>query len=321
MAIENIMILGNGHICRSIISALCSQQTSSDDCNYKISVLTYPSQTLTLPPNVSQSPVQHKTSDFTPNALQSAFIGYDIILSTMTGGDSDLQVGIINAMVAAGVRRFVPDEFSHDSLNKQLQARLPKHAERANVINHLKNLSDASPSFEWTAVATGYTLDTKIINGDMGFDVEWQSATIHGTGMELFAASSLARVGQVVARVLANWEKTKNQYIYAAGTIISANEVLESVEELTGQEFAVGRYAVEECVEEGRKRIERGYPDSGLALLERSILYDGQLNASAPFRTHNANDMLGLAPESANSIVTKAYRLRHLGKPGCACAT
>lgn len=156
----------------------------------------------------------------------------------------------------------------------------------------------------------------------MGFDIEWQSATFHGTGMEMFAASSLARIGQVVARVLAHWEKTKNQYIYAAGAVISANEVLKSVEEMTGQEFAVGSYGVEECVEEGWKRIERGYPDSGLALLERSILYDGQLNASAPFRIHNANDMLGLAPESANSMVTEAYhRLKHLGKPGCACAT
>ncbi|EUC42124.1 hypothetical protein COCMIDRAFT_39780 [Bipolaris oryzae ATCC 44560] len=323
MAIENILILGNGDLCRSIISALCSRQTLlSDDCNYKITVLTYLSQTLTLPINLSQFHVSHKTSDFTPTTLQSAFAGYDVILSTMAGGDSVLQISIINAVVAAGVKRFVPDEFSHDSLNKQLQARLPKHAERAKVINHLKNLSDTSPSFEWTAVATGYTLDTKIVNGDMGLDMEWQSATFHGTGMELFAVSSLARVGQVVARVLAQWEQTKNQYIYAAGAIISANDVLKSVEETTGQEFAVGNYGVEECIEEARKRVERGYPDSGLALLERSILYDGQLDASAPFRTHNANDMLGLAPELANFIVIEAYHhLKHLGKPGCACAT
>lgn len=113
-----------------------------------ITVLTYPSQTLTLPPNSHQFPVQHKTSDFNSAALQSAFTGYDIILNTMAGGDSDLQISIINAIVAAAVKRFVPDEFSHDNLNKQLQACLPTHAERAKVINHLKNLSDASPNFE-----------------------------------------------------------------------------------------------------------------------------------------------------------------------------
>jgi hypothetical protein len=284
-------------------------------------VLTYPSQTLNLPPDVSALSVQHKVCDFSSAALQSSFTGHDIVLSTIAGGDSDLQIRIVNATLAAGVRRFVPDEFSHDSLNKQLQARLPKHAERAKVTDHLKNLSETNTRFEWTAIATGYPLDTKLVSGDMGFDMEWHSATVHGKGTEMFAASSLARIGQVVARVLDHWEKTKNQYIYAAGTTTCANEVLEAVEKVTGQEFAVGNHGVEECIEEGRKRIERGYPDSGLALLERSILYDEQLNASAPFRTHSANNMLGLLPESADSIVMEAYHdLKHLGKPGCGCS-
>ncbi|KAH7548649.1 hypothetical protein BM1_10947 [Bipolaris maydis] len=309
MAIENILILGVRHHHHHLMTATTR-------------LLTYPSQPLALPPNPHKLPVQHKTSDFNPAALQSAFAGCDIILNTIAGGDSDLQISIINAVIAARVKRFVPNESSHDSLNKQLQARLPKHAERAKAINHLKNLSDASPNFGWMAVATGYTLDTKIVNDNMGVNMEWQSATFHGTGMGLFAASSLARVGQVVARLLAHWEKTKNQYIYAAGATISANQALKSVEEMTGQEFAVGSYGVEECVEEGPKWIERGYPDSGLALPERNILYDDQLNSSAPFGTYNANDMLGLAPESANSMVTEAYhRLKNLGKLGCACAT
>ncbi|KAJ5024012.1 hypothetical protein J3E73DRAFT_426013 [Bipolaris maydis] len=294
MAIENILILGVRHHHHHLMTATTR-------------LLTYPSQPLALPPNPHKLPVQHKPL---------------ILIQQHCSGDSDLQISIINAVIAARVKRFVPNESSHDSLNKQLQARLPKHAERAKAINHLKNLSDASPNFGWMAVATGYTLDTKIVNDNMGVNMEWQSATFHGTGMGLFAASSLARVGQVVARLLAHWEKTKNQYIYAAGATISANQALKSVEEMTGQEFAVGSYGVEECVEEGPKWIERGYPDSGLALPERNILYDDQLNSSAPFGTYNANDMLGLAPESANSMVTEAYhRLKNLGKLGCACAT
>ncbi|KAL6166586.1 hypothetical protein ACJQWK_07929 [Exserohilum turcicum] len=95
----------------------------------------------------------------------------------------------------------------------------------------------------------------------MGLDLQWHSATVHGTGTEQFAASSLARVGQVVACVLTHWEGIKNQYIYAAGAVTSANEVVKAVEKATGKDFTVGNYHVEECIEEGRKRIQRGYPD------------------------------------------------------------
>lgn len=239
----------------------------------------------------------------------------------MAGGDSDLQLRIVDAIVAARVQRFVPDEFSHDSLNEQLQARLPKHAARAKVVNHLETLSKTNPDFEWIAVATGYTLDTSLTNGSMGFDMEWHSATVHGAGTEPFAASSLARLGHVVARVLAHWETVKNQYIYAAGTVTSANEVLKAAENVTGHEFAVGNHDVEECIQEGRKRIQRGYPDTGIFLLERSVLYDKQLGAVAPFQTRSANELLSLAPESVEDIVATAYHdLKHLGKPGCGCS-
>ncbi|KAL6158164.1 hypothetical protein ACJBU6_03965 [Exserohilum turcicum] len=261
MATTNVLIVGNGPVCRAVINALLTLQPPFDACNYNLSVLTYPSRTTNLPPHVSTAHVRHVTSDFTRAALQSAFAGQDIILSTVAGGDSELQIRVVDALRAVGVRRFIPDEFSHDSLNKLLQTRLPKHAERARVIHYLEKISQADPSFEWAAITTGYTLDTKLISGDMGLDLQWHSATVHGTGTEQFAASSLARVGQVVACVLTHWEGIKNQYIYAAGAVTSANEVVKAVEKATGKDFTVGNYHVEECIEEGRKRIQRGYPD------------------------------------------------------------
>jgi hypothetical protein len=151
----------------------------------------------------------------------------------MSGGDSDQQIRIIDAAVAAGVKRFVPDEFSHDSMNEHIQGRIPKYAGRAKVIAHLQKISKDHPDFEWTAIATGYTLDTQLISGNMGFDMEWHSATIHGTGTEPFSASSLERVGQIVVRTIQHWDEIKNQYIYAAGMITSANEVLRSAEKAT----------------------------------------------------------------------------------------
>jgi hypothetical protein len=248
--------------------------------------------------------------------------GQDLIISTISGGDSEEKIRVINAAIAADVKRFIPDEFSHDSMNKQIQARIPKYAGQAKVIDHLQNMKKDHIDFEWTAVATGYTLDTQLISGNMGFDLEWHSATIHGIGTEPFAASSLERVGKVVKCVISHWDEVKNQYLYAAGVITSANEVLRSVEKATGREFTVGNYDVEECIIEGQKRIEKGYPDSGMFLLERSVLYDEELEASRPFKDRSANAVLGLSSESVETVVKTAYHdLKHQGKPGCGCSS
>lgn len=306
----------------SIINALLPSERSQAQPIFQLSVLTNPSQWLRLPPHLPTGVVKHQKSDFSAASLKSAFAGQDLIISTTAGGDSDQQFGIIDAAVAAGVRRFMPHEFGHDTLNRRISKRILKSAGRAKVIKHLQTTSSTNVGFEWVGVATGYTLDTGLISGNMGLDLEWHSATVHGIGTENFAASSLQRVGQVVARVVAHWEEVKNQYIYAAGLLTSANEVLRSAEKATRREFTVGNYNVEDCIREGETRIERGYPDSGMFLLERSILYDEELKAAEPFELHSSNQLLELAPESVETVVANAYHdFEHHGKPGCGCSS
>lgn len=321
MASENILVIGNWELCLTIVSALIPSTFDQDYVRCQVSVLTYPSQTLALPPHISPDTIEHKKSDFSSSSLQDVFTGQDMVISTMSGGDADLQIRIIDALVAAGVKKFIPHEFGHDTLNKELQARISKYAGRAKVIEYLQQLSSDRPGFSWTGIATGYPLDSELISGNMGFDMTWHSATIHGIGTEPFAASSLERVGHVVASVVRHWEEVKDQYIYAAGVITSANEVLRSAERATGHEWTVGSHDVEDSVREGEARIQRGFPDAGMALLERSVLYDEQLDASAPFQSRSANRILQLSAESVEDIVNRAYHdLQHHGKPGCGCS-
>jgi hypothetical protein len=97
--------------------------------------------------------------------------------------------------------------------------------------------------------------------------------------------------------------------------------VLRSAERATGHEWTVGSHDVEDSVREGEARIQRGFPDAGMALLERSVLYDEQLDASAPFQSRSANRILQLSAESVEDIVNRAYHdLQHHGKPGCGCS-
>jgi hypothetical protein len=126
----------------------------------------------------------------------------------------------------------------------------------------------------------------------------------------------------VVLQVIQYWDQIKSHYIYAAGVVTSANEVLRCAEKATGREWTAGNYDVEDSVREGKARIERGFPDAGMALLERSVLYDEELNAYAPFRSTSSNQSLQLQTESVQDIVDKAYHdLQHYGKPGCGCSS
>lgn len=181
-------------------------------------MLTRPFQTPYLPDYVSPASVQHRVSDFTPDSLVETFHGTDLLISTVPG--YDVQDVILQSAVVARVPRFIPYEFGHDALNAAIQRRLPGVSERATMIERLRKQSNQHPDkLQWVGIAMGCILDTALSNGNLGFDLTWQSGTMLGTGHEIFAATSLERVGIVVECVIRNWGVLKNQYIYAAGTL------------------------------------------------------------------------------------------------------
>jgi hypothetical protein len=288
-----------------------------DGCSgYRITNLTSADQTPYLPSHVKAGAVRHRTSDFTPASLERIFKGQDIVISTVAGIDYELQTCIIEAAIAADVKRFIPHEFGHDTLNKKMQSRIPGGAERAKVIQYLQE----TQAIEWVGIAVGCILDTTLLTGNLGFDLEWRSSTINGSGKELFPATSLERVGVVVKSVMKHWDKTKNNYIYAAGVLTSGDELVGSLERASGSEWSVGYSNVEDSIREGESRVARGFIGSGMFLLERTVIYDESLHAADPFQRRSANERLRLEPESVDTIVTKTYHeFKHRGKPGCGC--
>lgn len=244
----------------------------------------------------------------------------DLVISTSAGGSYETQKSIIDSTIDASIPSFIASEFSHDSLNIKLHDRLPPSRERARVIEYLR--AHASEGrISWVGIATGTTLDRGLLSGNLGFDVKWQSATLHGQGDEGFPASSSPWIGKVVTAVIQHWEDVKDQYIYASGMTVSANQVVAALEKETGKTFEVGRQDVEQCVREAERRFEQGYPDAGMFLMERSVLYDTSLDAAGAFERQDAKARLGLEGEKLESIIHGVLHdeKHHGGKPGCGC--
>ncbi|KAH9861283.1 hypothetical protein IAQ61_011020 [Plenodomus lingam] len=119
------------------------------------------------------------------------------------------------------------------------------------------------------------------------------------------------RVGRAVACIIEHWDELK----------ITTSTPAVPLHQPTCRECTVGNYDVEECTRKGEARTAKGFPDSGMFLLDRSILYDELLNASGPFISKSANRVLGLSAESVNEIVQNAsHDPNHHGKPGCGCS-
>lgn len=188
------------------------------------------------------------------------------------------------------------------------------------MIEYLKQKSKEG-KISWIGIATGTTLDRGLLSGNLGFDIKWQSATLHGQGDERFPASSSPWIGKVVTAVIEHWENVRNQYLYAAGLLVTANEVVSALEKETQKTFEVGRQDVRQCVHEAERRLEQGFPDAGMFLMERSVLYDTSLDAAGAFEQNDAKAALGLTGERLVDIIRGVLHdeKHHGGKPGCGC--
>jgi len=243
-----------------------------------------------------------------------------LVINTLTAVHFDVQKEIIDAAVEKGVPRFVLSEYGHDTQNKQLQERLPPYKERARTIEYVQQLSKDG-KIEWVAVATGTVLDRGILNGNLGFDIKWQSAALAGNDNVPFPGSSAQWDGKVMAAVIKHWDEVKNQYLYVAGLTPNSRDIVKSLEKARNKDFAVSRDDVKGYVREAHRRMKQGFPDAGMFLMERSVLYDEDLGNVRPFQNNDAKEKLGLQAEQLEDIIKAVMHDydHHGGQGGCGC--
>jgi hypothetical protein len=96
-------------------------------------------------------------TDFSESDLLTAFKGQDAIVSTVGAGGFAEQTTIINAAVAAGVKRFMPSELSVNTLSKTVQDLVPIFQAKKEVLDYLG--TKESEGLSWTGIATGPLFD------------------------------------------------------------------------------------------------------------------------------------------------------------------
>lgn len=98
----------------------------------------------------------HK-SDFSDADLEAVFKGKDAVISALGATGFGEQKKLVDAAIRAGVKRFIPSEFSANSQNDTVIQLLPLFGQKKEIIEYLR--SKEADELTWTGIATSGLLD------------------------------------------------------------------------------------------------------------------------------------------------------------------
>lgn len=96
-------------------------------------------------------------SDYTFTSLVNAFQGQDAVICAIAADNIEVQYKIIDAAVAAKVKRFIPDEFGIDTSPRKSGEMDTFFKTKQNVAAYLQQKE--AEGLSWTALCTGIWID------------------------------------------------------------------------------------------------------------------------------------------------------------------
>jgi uncharacterized protein YbjT (DUF2867 family) len=297
-SIKNVIVIGaSGSIGPHIVSALLEN-------GFSVSALTRTTSSATFPSTV----IVYRT-DYSKASLVEAFEGQDAVVSGIATFSAYQQADIIDAAVAAGVKRFVPSEYGVDTSLPQIAELLPPALPKQKTVEYLR--AKESFGLSWTGVVVGGFFDWALqIPGLLAWNLPARTATIFDGGDVEFEATNVAQIARGVAAALssAHVEDTKNKYIYINSFTITQNQILSALEEVTGDKFVVTHSTKAELAKQALEMLKSwetsslGYPVGSLELITAAIYGNGGLNEFS--KTKGLwNERLGLPKEDLKETV------------------
>lgn len=156
--------------------------------------------------------------------MSAALKGHDAVVSTLNAVATLSQKIIIDAAIIAGVKRFIPNEFS--SIGTDPKARdIPVHNNVIEIQDYLKGKAQPG-KIEYTIVSTGPFLEYAL-GSPLFLDFHNRTIDLYGDGNVRVSTTSIAGIGQAIAGALKKPDQTKNRVIHVHEAVISQNQLLQ----------------------------------------------------------------------------------------------
>jgi hypothetical protein len=119
-----------------------------------VTIITRSTSTTTHPPSI---PIIRTDYDLT--SLTNAFTKQDAVVCVVGPGGISLQKTFIDAAAAAGVARFIIDDFGWGLTTKGFPEFAAIHASRRDGWDYAAKKAEEVPGFTWTGLSTGNPID------------------------------------------------------------------------------------------------------------------------------------------------------------------
>ncbi|KAB5542555.1 isoflavone reductase [Coniochaeta sp. 2T2.1] len=254
MSIKTVAVVGaSGNVGTPLVRALL-------DAGFAVTAITRPASTATFP-----SEVEVRRAD--PNSvdeLTAALSGQDAVVSATATEVVAFagQNALVDAAVAAGVRRFIASEFGHNlerferfADGKMLRQMLEG---KARTAQYVEEKARENPGFTWTGVGTSGFFDWGLDTGVLGIHVKDRKATIYDSGNEVFSTCDLPHIGRAVAQVLKHDGETKNKFVEVVQYQTNQNAIVKTLGEVLGEKVELTHVKTEDVEKEGHEKLAKG---------------------------------------------------------------
>ncbi|KAK8104380.1 uncharacterized protein PG998_011413 [Apiospora kogelbergensis] len=214
--IKNVAIAGaGGNLGKVVTPSLVASG------KFNIRVLTRQgSSTASLPKGVEVIEVDYAS----PESLKAALEGQDAVISLITTPAAMTQLALIDAAIAAGVRRFIPSEFGSNLANPKTRAN-PVFKHKVQTEEYLVEKARAT-GLTYTFFYNNAFLDWAL-RANFIVDFTQSKPQVLDGGDTPFSATTMQSVADGLAGVLLHPAETENRAVYVHDLVTSQNKLLD----------------------------------------------------------------------------------------------
>lgn len=296
---RNILLIGaTGSIGNVVLQALAKEPT------FTLTILQRASSTAQMPAHLDTIKIG---DDYPTTDLITAFRGKDAVINCMTTLAVADQYRMIDAAIAAGVRRYMPSEYGLNNLRPEAQALSGVFRDKGRVQEYLRSKAKEGV-IEWTSISCGMWLEWSMAHDFLGMHVAEKRFVLWDDGEGLFSCTTEENTASAVVRALKDTpDDTKNTNIYLSDFAISQKQLLEAIERIQGVKYTVESVDSYSLIEEKQTAVQSGDESAAFALIETGFV-TGRFGGHLEKEGVVMNEQLGLPKKTLDEVVSRALK-------------
>lgn len=176
------------------------------------------------------------------------------------------QYRMIDAAIAAGVRRYVPSEYGLNNMRPDTQALNTVFHDKGKVQEYLREKA-AEGSIEWMSIACGMWLKWGMAHDFVGMHVKEGKFVFWDDGDGNFSCTTEENTAAGLVRALKMPDDTKNMCIFLSDFAITQKQLLAAIEMIQGVKYATESVNSQDFIKEKQEAVRQGDVFATFALI------------------------------------------------------